>query len=429
MQIAFHTLGCKLNFAETSTLKRVADEAGYAIVPFDSVADIYVINTCTVTEKTDKKCRNAIRRAIRKNPEGKIIVTGCFAELKPEEINTIDGVSLIIGNNEKAKFLQYITLLGKQGNKKIFFDNTLKNDFFNAFSIGDRTRSFLKVQDGCNYFCSYCTIPLARGRSRNAPIAELVKEAEYLSSKNIHEIVLTGINIGDFGHSTNETFFQLIKELEKIKGIDRYRMSSIEPDLLTDDIVRFVNSSKKFMPHFHIPLQSGSDMILRKMNRRYTTDHFREKIESIVRLIPNVSIGTDVIVGFPGESENEFNNTVAFLRSLNLSYFHVFSYSERENTASEKYSEKVKDEIKNERSRILHEISEEKKMNFYYRFVGSKMTVLFESRTKDGKMYGFTENYIKVEVPLQKRYFNTLIPVELITFDREKQCIIGKISE
>jgi threonylcarbamoyladenosine tRNA methylthiotransferase MtaB len=429
MQIAFHTLGCKLNFAETSTLRRVAEEAGYSIVSFDSVADIYVINTCTVTEKTDKKCRNAIRKAIRKNPVGKVIVTGCFAELKPDEVNTIDGVSLIIGNNEKVKFLQYISLLGKRGTQKTYIDENLKNEFFNAFSIGDRTRSFLKVQDGCNYFCSYCTIPFARGRSRNAPISELVKEAEYLASKNIHEIVLTGINIGDFGHSTHETFFQLIQELEKVEGIDRYRMSSIEPDLLTDEIVKFVSVSKKFMPHFHIPLQSGSDSILKKMNRKYCTDHYRKKIESILKIIPGVSIGTDVIVGFPGEGEKEFIETFTFLKSLDLSYLHVFSYSERENTASEKYSDKVKDEIKNERSRILHDLSEEKKKNFYQKIIGDKQIVLFESRTKDGKMYGFTENYVKVETSLQKKYFNTLIPVELITFDNQKQCIIGKISE
>ena len=429
MQIAFHTLGCKLNFAETSTLRRVAEEAGYGIVSFDSVADIYVINTCTVTEKTDKKCRNAIRKAIRKNPLGKVIVTGCFAELKPDEINSINGVSLIIGNNEKAKFLHFLSSFDEKKNVNNIEDETLKNNFFHAFSIGDRTRSFLKVQDGCNYFCSYCTIPFARGRSRNAPIAEIIKDAEYLASKNIREIVLTGINIGDFGHSTQETFFQLIQELEKVEGISRYRLSSIEPDLLTDEIVNFVVASKKFMPHFHIPLQSGSDLILKKMNRKYSTNHFREKIESITKLIPHVSIGTDVIVGFPGENEKEFNNTLVFLKSLSLSYLHVFSYSERENTASAKYAEKVKDEIKNERSRILHDLSEEKKMNFYNMFIDQKMNVLFESRTKDAKIYGFTENYLKVEVPLQKKYFNNLVTVELVNYDNEKQCIIGKIIE
>ena len=429
MQIAFHTLGCKLNFAETSTIRRVAEEAGYIVVPFDSEADIYVINTCTVTEKTDKKCRNAIRKAVRKNPNGKVIVTGCFAELKPQEIQEIEGVSLIIGNNEKAKFSEYLSDLNKDAGYKLAIKDEINKDFFNAFSMGDRTRSFLKVQDGCNYFCSYCTIPFARGRSRNASIKDLVKEAEFIAANGIHEIVLTGINIGDFGHSTGETFLQLIHELEKVNGISRFRMSSIEPDLLTEEILKFVANSKRFMPHFHIPLQSGSDSILKKMNRKYTTTDYRNKIELILKLIPDACIGADVIIGFPGETDHDFKDTYDFINSLDLSYLHVFSYSERENTASIKLSEKVVDRVKDQRSIILHELSEQKKATFYNRFVNRKMKVLFESKTKNGKMYGFTENYLKTEVPLQKKYFNSIQPVNLITFDQLNIVLVGEIIE
>jgi threonylcarbamoyladenosine tRNA methylthiotransferase MtaB len=355
------------------------------------------------------------------------VVTGCFAELKPEEIKSIEGVDLIIGNNEKSKFLDFLHSMNNSSDKII--DENINKEFFHAYSLGDRTRSFLKVQDGCNYFCSYCTIPFARGRSRNAPISELVKEAEFLAANGIKEIVLTGINIGDFGHTTGETFFQLVKALDKVDGISRFRMSSIEPDLLTDEIVQFVAKSKKFMPHFHIPLQAGSDTILKKMNRKYTTANFQQKIESICNAIPEVGIGADVIVGFPGESEVEFNETFSFLKSLNLSYLHVFAYSERENTASVKLPDKVKDHVKDERSRILHQLSEEKKEEFYRKFVGKEMPVLFESRSKDGKMHGFTENYIKVEVPLQKKYFNCIVPVELINFIQEDMVVVGKIIE
>ena len=429
MNIAFHTLGCKLNFAETSTIRRVAEEAGYSVVSFDSEADIYVINTCTVTEKTDKKCRNAIRKAVRKNPNGKVIVTGCFAELKPNEIQEIKGVSIIIGNNEKAKFAEYLSDLNKIPLNKSIIKDKFNKDFFNAFSLGDRTRSFLKVQDGCNYFCSYCTIPLARGRSRNAPICDIVKEAEYIASKGIHEIVLTGINIGDFGHTTGETFFQLIRELDKVNRISRFRMSSIEPDLLTEEILGFVVSSKRFMPHFHIPLQSGSDSVLKKMNRKYTTKDYRNKIELILKLIPDACIGADVIIGFPGETEIDFKETYDFIKSLELSYLHVFSYSERENTASVKFNEKIGDRVKDQRSIVLHELSEQKKAVYYQRFVNRKMNVLFESKTKNNMMYGFTENYLKTEAPLQKKYFNSIQPVTLTAFDQQNMVITGKISE
>ena len=430
MKIAFHTLGCKLNFAETSTIRRVAEEKGCEVVPFEALADVYVINTCTVTEKTDKKCRNAIRKAIRCNPEGKVVVTGCFAELKPKEIEDIEGVGLIIGNNEKGKFINYLDSI--QENKPYepeSIDKPIKPEFFHAFSMGDRTRSFLKVQDGCNYFCSYCTIPYARGRSRNASIMELVKEAEFISSQGMLEIVLTGINIGDFGHSTKEDFYSLLKELDKVNGIERYRISSIEPDLLTTKILDLVSKSDKFMPHFHIPLQSGSDAILKRMNRKYDTDIFQRKIDEIHSLIPDAGIGTDVIIGFPGEGEDEFNETYHFLEQLSVAYLHVFSYSERANTASAKYTDKVKESIKTERSKILHQLSDKKKAVFYQKYVGKEMKVLIESKSKGNLMQGFTGNYIKVEVPLQKKYFNQIVPVTITEFDFENICLKGKIQE
>ena len=430
MKIAFHTLGCKLNFAETSTIRRVAEEKGCEVVSFESLADIYVINTCTVTEKTDKKCRNSIRRAVRLNPEGKVVVTGCFAELKPKEIEEIEGVSLIIGNNEKAKFSDYLDSI--QANipyKNLNSDIPLKPEFFHAFSMGDRTRSFLKVQDGCNYFCSYCTIPYARGRSRNASIMELVNEAECIANNGILEIVLTGINIGDFGHTTNEDFYSLLKELDRVKQIKRYRISSIEPDLLTKEILELVAESDRFMPHFHVPLQSGSDGILKKMNRKYDTMLFQQKVNEIFSYLPLAGIGTDVIVGFPGEGESEFNETYHFLTKLDVAYLHVFSYSERANTSAIKYLDKVKEQIKNERSKILHELSDIKKRNFYKKFIGNELLVLFESKSKGNKMNGFTGNYIKVEVPLQKKYFNKIIPVSLLDFDENNMSLIGKIVE
>ncbi len=430
MKVAFHTLGCKLNFAETSTIRRVAEDKGYDIVPFENIADVYVINTCTVTEKTDKKCRNAIRRAIRMNPRGKVVVTGCFAELKPEEIEEIEGVSLIIGNNEKAKFAEYLSTINNNAPfENVYQDKPLKPEFFHAYSMGDRTRSFLKVQDGCNYFCSYCTIPYARGRSRNAPVSELVNEANDIARNGILEIVLTGINIGDFGHSTGENFYKLLQALEAVKKIKRYRISSIEPDLLSLEILKFVAGSEKLMPHFHIPLQSGSDTILKKMNRKYDTLLFQNKVKEILSLISGAGIGTDVIVGFPGEGEKEFRETFQFLQQLDIAYLHVFSYSERENTSSVKLADKVKEQVKNERSKILHDLSDYKKEVFYRNFIGSEKKVLFESKGKGNKMQGFTENYIKVETPLQKKYFNNIIPVSLIDFDKDNMSLIGRITE
>lgn len=444
MKIAFYTLGCKLNYAETSTLHRVAVEQGHEVVSFTSSADVYVINTCTVTGAADKKCRNIIRKAIKQQLGSKVIVTGCYAELNSNDISEIEGVSLIIGNSEKSKFVDYLNNISEnlsirhaeftlptgmqvsasnfEYNDEILnqVQNDEKNEFFAAYSIGDRTRSFLKVQDGCNYFCSYCTIPFARGRSRNAPIADLVKEAEIIASKGIHEIVLTGINIGDFGHTTGESFLELIKSLNNVTGIERYRISSIEPDLLSTEIIEFVASSKKFMPHFHIPLQSGSDKILGLMKRKYDTKLFIDKVRTIHRIIPEVCIGIDVIVGFPGETDTDFNDTFEMLKSVDVAHFHVFSYSERENTLSSKMDNKVSDFNKEKRSKILHKLSDDKKEIFYKRNIGKEVKVLFESRSKAGYMEGFTENYIKVEALANKELYNNMSNVKLISYNNEK---------
>ncbi len=426
MKIAFYTLGCKLNYAETSTLHRVAVEQGHEVVSFSSAADVYVINTCTVTGAADKKCRNIIRKAIKQQVGSKVIVTGCYAELNSTEIAEIEGVSLIIGNSEKSKFVDYLKSINNV-EEKVFDESKSSHEFFAAYSIGDRTRSFLKVQDGCNYFCSYCTIPYARGRSRNAPVYDLVKEAELIASKGIHEIVLTGINIGDFGHSTSETFFDLVKAMDNVSGIDRFRISSIEPDLLSNEIIEFVALSKRFMPHFHIPLQSGSDKILGLMKRKYDTKLFTEKIKVINKILPEICIGIDVIVGFPGETETEFIETYELLKSLDIAHFHVFSYSERDNTLSYKMDNKVSDINKDKRSRILHELSDIKKEKFYNKFLGREMKVLFESRSKNGYMEGFTENYIKVETLVKEELYNKVSNVKITGFNKDKMVMIGEI--
>lgn len=456
MKVAFYTLGCKLNYAETSTLQRVAVENKYEVVPFTNSADVYVINTCTVTDIADKKCRNIIRKAYKQNEQAKIIVTGCYAQINSEEISKIEGVSLIIGNTEKNKFTEYLNnisdnnsgshasirqahdvsayhfnsnggILKQVQNDEEQVQNDDKNSFFAAYSLGDRTRSFLKVQDGCNYFCTYCAIPNARGRSRNSSINEAVKQAEEIASKEIKEIVLTGINIGDFGHSTNETFYDLIKELDKVKGIERYRISSIEPDLLKQEIIDFVKLSEKFVPHFHIPLQSGSCNILKLMKRKYDITLFTNKIKSVLEAMPHACIGLDVIVGFPGERQTEYDETYNLLKQLNVSYFHVFTYSERENTLSAKLPGKVSFQEKEKRSKILHDLSEYKKEVFYKNFIGKELEVLFESKNKDGQMHGFTDNYIKVETPFNKKFSNKIVKLKLLKFDKKKMVVTGKI--
>ncbi len=409
-KVAFFTLGCKLNFAETSTIANSFTENGFKRVDFSDKADFYVINTCTVTNIANKKCRNAINKAIRKSPNAKIIVTGCYAQLKPEEISEMPGVDLVLGNNEKFDISNYLN----NSKKKDILTNTKDiSCFHHAFSLNDRTRSFLKVQDGCDYFCSYCTIPLARGKSRNAPIKEIIKEAEKLADNNVKEIVLTGVNIGDFGKSTNETFFDLIKALDKVDGIERIRISSIEPNLLTDEIIKFVAQSNKIVPHFHIPLQCGTNNLLKLMHRRYTTEFYSEKINTIKSIMPQACIAADLIVGVPGETEDEFNKAYQFVDNLDLSYLHIFTYSERENTLAITFDNKVPVNIRRERSKILHELSEKKRLKFYKQHLNTFKNVLFESKNDGGKMYGFTENYIKVETPFNKQLINQIVKVKL----------------
>lgn len=410
---SFYTLGCKLNFSETSTISRDLEEEGYAKVDFETGADIYVINTCSVTDQADKKCRNIVRKALKYNPQAFIIVIGCYAQLKPKEISNIKGVDLVLGAQEKF-------------NIKNFLQNTLKNEdtvllnepikniktFFPGFSLGDRTRSFFKIQDGCNYFCSFCTIPLARGKSRSSNIENTIIKAKEIGRSEVKEVVLTGVNIGDFGHGTNENFYQLIKQLDKLNTISRYRISSIEPDLLKDEIIAFVNSSKKFAPHFHIPLQSGSDKLLKKMRRRYDTVLYAKRIKLIKELMPEACIGVDVIVGFPGESEEEFNKTVDFLKSLPISYLHVFTYSERANTTAPRMEQIIPMEIRRKRSKQLRILSLKLKLKFYNDNVGYIGNVLFETHEGDF-LIGFTENYIKVKVPFKKGILNTIQKVKI----------------
>ncbi len=402
---AFYTLGCKLNFSETSTIARNLEENGFAKVSFENKADIYVINTCSVTDLADKKCRNIVRKALGYNPEAFIVVIGCYAQLKPKEISKIEGVDLVLGANEKFNINEYLNDLSKK-KQTCIMNAPIKETriFVPGYSSGDRTRSFLKVQDGCNYFCSFCTIPLARGRSRSGTIKETISKANELAKLGIKEVVLTGVNIGDFGIDTKENFLDLIKELDKVNNIERFRISSIEPDLLTREIIQFVNKSRKFAPHFHVPLQSGSDHLLKKMRRRYNTSLYKKRIELIKKSMPDACIGVDVIIGFPGETENEFNKTLSFINDLPISYLHVFTYSERNNTTAIKMEEIVPMNIRRERSKQLRILSEKKKRAFYLSQVNKKEQVVFEKNIENGYMYGFTSNYIKV-----KATYNPLI--------------------
>ncbi|MFP4526328.1 MAG: tRNA (N(6)-L-threonylcarbamoyladenosine(37)-C(2))-methylthiotransferase MtaB [Bacteroidales bacterium] len=398
-KVAFHTLGCKLNFAETSTISRSFIDKGYEKVGFGEKADIYVINTCSVTNKADKKSQQAVNKARKNNPKAKIIVVGCYAQLQPGEVAEIPGVDLVLGSDEKFKVTEYIdTLENKKNSEKIFACGMEQSaEYYPSYSVGDRTRSFLKIQDGCDYPCSYCTIPKARGKSRNPDIDSILKQAEKIGMSGVKEIILTGVNIGDFGKSTGQSFFELIKELEKVKNIQRYRISSIEPNLLSDEIIQFVASSKKFMPHFHIPLQSGNNEILAKMRRRYNKELFEEKINKINDALPHAFIGVDVIVGFPGESEALFNKTYDFLKSLNTAYYHVFSFSARPGTPAAEMKGQVSGNIIHDRSKKVQKLAEEKQKAFYNKHIGTKRYVLFEKALKNKMISGFTDNYIKVE--------------------------------
>lgn len=402
---AFHTLGCKLNFAETSTIARQLTDAGYDKVSFDDKADIYVINTCSVTENADRECKLHVKRAMKANPEGLVVIVGCYAQLKPEEISQINGVDLVLGAKEKFNILSYLDDLEKSESEGVVHSCEIEEtDFFiGSYSIGDRTRAFLKVQDGCDYKCTYCTIPLARGISRSDTIENVLKNAREIAERDIKEIVLTGVNIGDygkgeFGNKRHEhTFLDLISELNQVEGIERIRISSIEPNLLKDESIELVSKSKSFVPHFHIPLQSGSDELLKKMKRRYLTKLYNDRVHKIREVMPDAAIGVDVIVGFPGETEELFMETYNFLNELPISYLHVFTYSERENTEAVGMQGVVPIPERKKRNKMLRILSEKKKMAFYQTQLGKTLPVLWEHENKDGKMYGFTENYVRVQ--------------------------------
>jgi threonylcarbamoyladenosine tRNA methylthiotransferase MtaB len=413
---AFHTLGCKLNFAETSTIARQLTDAGYDKVSFDEKADIYVINTCSVTENADRECKLHVKRAMKANPEGLVVIVGCYAQLKPEEISQITGVDLVLGAKEKFNILSYLDDLEKSESDGVVHSCEIEEtDFFiGSYSIGDRTRAFLKVQDGCDYKCTYCTIPLARGISRSDTIENVLKNAKEIATRDIKEIVLTGVNIGDygkgeFGNKKHEhTFLDLIKELDEVEGIERIRISSIEPNLLKDESIDLVSKSKSFVPHFHIPLQSGSDGLLKKMKRRYLTKLYNDRVYKIREVMPDAAIGVDVIVGFPGETEELFMETYNFLNELPISYLHVFTYSERENTEAAGMDGAVPIPERKRRNKMLRILSEKKKMAFYQTQLGKTLPVLWEHENKDGKMYGFTENYVRVQKDFDEASVNQI---------------------
>lgn len=402
---AFHTLGCKLNFAETSTIARQLTDAGYEKVGFDEKATVYVINTCSVTENADRECKLHVKRAMKANPEGLVVIVGCYAQLKPEEISQIEGVDLVLGAKEKFNILSYLDDLEKSQSEGIVHSCEIEEtDFFiGSYSIGDRTRAFLKVQDGCDYKCTYCTIPLARGISRSDTIRNVLKNAAEIAARDIKEIVLTGVNIGDygkgeFGNKRHEhTFLDLISELDQVEGIERIRISSIEPNLLKDESIDLVSRSKSFVPHFHIPLQSGSDDLLKKMKRRYLTKLYNDRVHKIREVMPHAAIGVDVIVGFPGETEEKFMETYNFLNGLPITYLHVFTYSERENTEAADMDGVVPVPERKRRNKMLRILSEKKKMAFYQTQLGKTLPVLWEHENKGGKMFGFTENYVRVQ--------------------------------
>lgn len=423
---AYYTLGCKLNFAETSTIGKLLAEQGIRKVRPGEKADICVVNTCSVTELADKKCRQAIRRISKQHPGAFIVVTGCYAQLKPDEVAHIEGVDLVLGAEQKLDLLRYLDTLDKKTTQGAVVASAAKDirTFSPSCSADDRTRHFLKVQDGCDYFCSYCTIPFARGRSRNGTIASLVEQAAEVVRQGGKEIVLTGVNIGDFGKSTGESFIDLIRALDEVEGIVRYRISSIEPNLITDEAIDFVAASRRFAPHFHIPLQSGSDEVLQLMRRRYDTALFRHKIEKIKAVMPHAFIGVDVIVGTRGETDAYFETARAFIESLDISQLHVFCYSERPGTAALKIDYAVDPQTKHLRSQQLLDISDRKLHAFYEAHSGCEAEVLFEHARKEGKMYGFTENYIKVEVPYEASLANTTRRVRLGGWNEDQTALL-----
>jgi threonylcarbamoyladenosine tRNA methylthiotransferase MtaB len=414
--VAFHTLGCKLNFSETSTLSRTLEAEGFLKKEFEDLADVYVINTCSVTDNADKECRQLVRRIQRKAPESLVVITGCYAQLKPKEISEIPGVDLVLGAAEKFNIARHLKELTKGDSAKISSCDIEDVSGFNAsYSLNDRTRTFLKVQDGCDYTCSFCTIPMARGKSRSDSIANVIRNAEKLAQNGVKEIVLTGVNLGDFGKGpdgakkSEENFYDLVRELDKVEGIERYRISSIEPNLLSKDIIEFVAQSKKFMPHFHIPLQSGSDEILGLMRRRYRRELYADRVETIKMLMPHCAIGVDVIVGFPSESDAHFQETFDFLHLLDVSYLHVFTYSERDNTKALEIKPVVPVHVRHERNKVLRNLSYMKMQYFTEQHHGQKRKVLFEGHEKNGMMEGYTDNYIRITTPYRAEWANQIV--------------------
>lgn len=437
--VAFHTLGCKLNFSETSTIARLFFEKGFIKKDFSEAADVYVINTCSVTENADKECRSIVKNALSKNPEAFVAVVGCYAQLKPEEISKIEGVDVVLGATEKFKLLNYINFSGKSTHTQIHNCEISEADFFvDAYSVGDRTRSFLKVQDGCDYSCTFCTIPLARGKSRSDTVENVIANANKIAASGVKEIVLTGVNIGDFGYGQTidgdvkkrkeYTFLDLVKELDNVKGIERFRISSIEPNLLKDEIIEFVSVSNLFVPHFHIPLQSGSNAVLKRMKRRYQRELYSDRVAKIKGLMPDCCIGVDVIVGFPGETEEEFLETYNFINALDISYLHVFTYSERNNTEAILMQNPVPMAERKRRNKMLRILSAKKLRAFYEKQKGKTSTVIFEHENKNGFMYGFTQNYVKVKFPFDINLCNTPVSITVGDFDEEgnMSCVISE---
>ena len=423
MKVAFKTLGCKLNYSETSSISREFVKKGYEKVSFDDASDIYVINTCSVTQNADKEFKYLVNKVKRKNPNSSVVAIGCYAQLKPKKISEIPGVDLVLGADKKFDILNYLNL-EDQDNNNIHSCEINSVDFFkSSYSLGDRTRSFLKVQDGCDYKCTYCTIPQARGKSRSGTISEILDNVKHLVASGVKEIVLTGVNIGDYGIFDTKTkkretnFYELISNIDLIPDLKRVRISSIEPNLLSDEIIQFVHNSNSFVKHFHIPLQSGSDKILKLMKRRYLKNLYISRINKIKELMPDCCIGVDVIVGFPGETEEDFNETYEFLKALNISYLHVFSYSERDNTESLKINHKIPKKIRAIRSQILRKLSDKKKMNFYKSNINQIRPVLFESKNYDGYIYGYTDNYIRVKTLWSKNLVDNVVDCELINID------------
>ncbi|RZM23405.1 MAG: tRNA (N(6)-L-threonylcarbamoyladenosine(37)-C(2))-methylthiotransferase MtaB [Pedobacter sp.] len=433
-KVAFYTLGCKLNFSETSTIGRLFTDAGYAVVDFTAGADVYVINTCSVTEHADKKCRKVVKEALKYSPNAYVTIVGCYAQLKPTEIAEIEGVDMVLGAAEKFRIVEYISDLTKEAKAIVHQQDIEKvnHQFIAAYSIGDRTRTFLKVQDGCDYPCTYCTIPLARGGSRSDTIENVVNRAKQIAESGVKEIVLTGVNLGDFGirdGKREDKFFDLVRALDEVDGIERIRISSIEPNLLSNEIIEFVANSKRFVPHFHIPLQSGSDKILGLMRRRYQRDLYVERVATIKKLIPNCCIGVDVIVGFPGETHEDFLDTYQFLNNLDISYLHVFTYSEREQTVAAGLPGIIAGSTRADRSKMLHILSDKKRRAFYDSQLGTTGEVLFEDDQKSGFMHGFTKNYVKVRAKYDPVMVNEIKRVKLLSMNAEGEVEVAETEE